>query len=212
MLLIKKMVQVLFVTGSLALYGCSSSEGEDPPADNTLSGVFTTPVVKGLKYSTDTQSGTTDASGTFKYKDGEIISFYIGDIFVGQTYAKNVVTPLDLEEIATPKSLNNTKASSISDNWAINLFNLLLALDANGDTDDGIEITTAVSDQASSITLQLDLPPSEFISNTETINFTVTVSVTLSQPAEVSSFISTNFSNSSDWGTMVWGTSNWNNQ
>lgn len=212
MTIIKKLVQVLCISGSLVLYGCSSAE--DPPADeSTLSGVFSTPVVKGLKYSTDTQSGTTNGIGTFKYKEGEIISFYIGDIYVGQANAKSILTPLDLSQVApTTKSLNSTKASNINDNWAINLFNLLLALDANGNTEDGIEITTDTTNQARSITLQLDLPPADFIADATTIEFSVTVSVTLNPPTEVTAFINTNFSNNSDWGTMVWGTSNWNNQ
>jgi len=213
MTIIKKMIQVLSITGSLVLYGCSSSE--DPPADDntTLSGVFSTPVVKGLKYSTSTQNGTTDATGSFKYKDGEVISFYIGDIYVGQANAKSILTPLDLSQTAPAiKSLNSTKASNINDNWAINLFNLLLALDANGNTDDGIEITTETTNQAQSITLQLNLPPTEFIADTTTLEFTITVNVTLSPPTEVTTFINTNFSNNSDWGTMVWGTSSWNNQ
>jgi len=215
MTIIKKLIQVISITGSLVLYGCSSSDEPAPPAeDNTiLSGVFSTPTVKGLTYSTTTQSGTTDATGSFKYKDGEVISFYIGDIYVGQANAKGILTPLDLSQTApATKSLHSTKASNISDNWAINLFNLLLALDVNGDTNDGIEITAETINNAKSVTLNLDLPPAEFINDTSTQTFTITISVTLKPPAEVSTFISTNFKDNSDWGTMVWGTSNWNNQ
>lgn len=210
MLILKKMIQMLLISGSLLFYGCSSSD--DPPADTTLSGTFTTPVVKGLKYSTSSQSGTTDASGTFKYKDGEIISFYIGDIFVGQTYAKNIITPLDLEQVATPKTAANTKSSNINDNWAVNLFNLLLALDSDGDANNGIVITAEIATQAGSVTLNLDLPPADFIADSATVSFTTTVSVTLSQPADVSIFIATNYSNNSNWGSMVWGTSSWSSQ
>lgn len=212
MRIIKKLIQVLSITGSLVLYGCSSSES--PPENNPEStGVITTPIVAGLRYATNTQDGVTDVTGTFKYLEGEVVKFYIGDVFVGESYARSVLTPLDLEQTASAtRTLNTQKASSINDNWAINLFNLLLALDANGNASDGIEITAETISQITTVALQLELPPADFIVNTATIEFIVAINVTLSDPAEVSAFINMNYGNNSDWGTMVWGTSNWNNQ
>jgi len=209
--LIKKMVQVLLITGSLALFGCSSSE--EPAGDQTLTGEFNSPTVKGLKYSTSSRSGTTDANGQFEYKDGEVVSFYIGEIFVGQAYGRNVLTPLDLADVAVSnKSATSQRALNISDNRAINLFNLLLSLDGNGDASDGIEITAETIAQTVSVSLQLDLPPADFIVDAATSSFAIAISVTLSEPAEISTFISQTYRNNSDWGTMVWGTSDWNNQ
>ncbi len=212
MRIIKKLIQVLSITGSLVLYGCSSSES--PAENNPVStGIFTTPIVTGLRYATNTQDGVTDAAGSFKYLEGEVVKFYIGDVFVGESYGRGVLTPLDLEQTASvTRSVNTQRSSRINDNWAINLFNLLLALDANGNASDGIEITTETISQITTVTLQLELPPAEFIENAATVELTVAINVTLSDPAEVSVFINTNFENNSDWGTMVWGTSNWNNQ
>ena len=209
--IIKKMVQVLLITGSLALFGCSSSE--EPGGDQTLTGEFNSPTVKGLKYSTVTRSGTTNANGQFEYKEGEIVSFYIGEIFVGQAYGRNVLTPLDLADVAVSnKSATNQRALNIGDNRAINLFNLLLSLDGNGDATDGIEITAETIANTVSVTLQLDLPPADFIADVATSSFTIAINVTLSAPSEISTFISQTYRNNSDWGTMVWGTSDWNNQ
>lgn len=211
MINLKKIIQLSFILGSSILYGCSSSE--EPTQETVSSGTFTTPKVKGLKYTTDTQSGFTDENGTYKYKDGEKINFYIGNTFVGTAYASNMLSPLDLSQsLPDNKSAPTTKVSNINDNWAINLFNLLLSLDSNGDTSDGIEITEAVHTLTSTLTLQLDLPPDDFIADSATVNFTVAVSISLNPPADVSTFVSMNYSNNSDWGTMVWGTSSWSAQ
>lgn len=208
---IKKMVQALLIIGSLALVGCSSSE--EPGEDQTLTGEFNSPTVKGLNYSTTSRSGITNANGEFEYKEGEIVSFYIGEIFVGQAYGRNVLTPLDLTDVAVrTRSALNQRALNISDNRAINLFNLLLSLDSNGDVNDGIEITAEIIQNTVTVTLQLDLPPAEFIADAATSSFTVAVNVTLSEPTEISTFISQTYRNNSDWGTMVWGTSDWNSQ
>jgi len=46
-------------------------------------GVFLDSAVEGLTYLTNTLSGSTDSNGTFEYRSNELISFYIGDIFIG---------------------------------------------------------------------------------------------------------------------------------
>ena len=218
MIIFKNFMQLLLVSSSLLLFGCSS--GSDTAITDTTEttetvsfGLFNAPVVKGLQYTTDTQSGVSDSNGQFSYESGEIIRFYIGSIFVGETYAKEVITPLDLSPDATAsKASNQQKPSNINDNWAINLFNLLISLDSNGDLSDGVEISQEIIDQAASVSLQLELAPSEFITASATVAFTDKVNTSLKQPAEVSQLIVQNYSNTSSWGSMVWGTSNWNNQ
>ena len=65
--------------------------------ESVLSGVFTDSAVEGLTYTTNTQSGVTDASGTFQYQAGESIAFSIGSFQLGESAtAAAEMTPLDL--------------------------------------------------------------------------------------------------------------------
>ena len=83
------------------LAGCSSSSddgGTTGGGDVTQSGVFIDSVVEGLDYNCSTSglSGTTDAEGKYNYKVDDTCTFSVGDIVLGTTAAKGVVTPLDL--------------------------------------------------------------------------------------------------------------------
>ena len=79
---------------------------------------------------TATQSGITNAQGNFSFKAGEVVSFYVGDILIGQAIAKSTMTPLDLVP----------NASSQTDPQVTNILRFLQSLDSNNDPSDGITI------------------------------------------------------------------------
>ena len=128
----------------LFIFGCSGgssgSDGallpEEVPSLN--SGVLSIDSpVKGLTYSTDTLSGTTDAQGTFQYNDGEYIIFSIGSVIIGQGKAKEIMTPIDLVNGATDE-----KNATVT-----NICRFLLSLDSDGNIDNGITITSIIADE-----------------------------------------------------------------
>jgi predicted enzyme related to lactoylglutathione lyase/catechol 2,3-dioxygenase-like lactoylglutathione lyase family enzyme len=117
---------------TLIMAGCGSKEDSTVPA--LKSGVFIDSSVAGLSYSTTTQSGLTNAEGTFQYREGETVTFSAGEIVLGSTVGKAVVTPIDL--VAGIRSAANSKV--------VNISRFLQLIDVNGNHTDGIEITPGI--------------------------------------------------------------------
>lgn len=105
-----------------------------------LTGVFLDAAVSNLSYSTATLSGTTNASGEFQYRAGEMITFSIGNIVFPAVPVGSVITPFDL-----------AGSTSLTDNKVINILRLLQSLDADGNATNGIEIPAAAITSASQL-------------------------------------------------------------
>ena len=133
---IRRLPLGLLLAASLAIgSGC---DGNDlpifgPGEKEVYSGQFLDSAVANLDYKTPTREGTTDTSGRFSYQNGESVNFSIGRVVLGETRGQAVVTPVNLIEegsTATPGVRNITR--------------FLLALDQDGDPDNGINISEAV--------------------------------------------------------------------
>ncbi len=126
----------------------------DPsPGPNTktvLSGRFIDSAVEGLRFETPTQSGLTDANGTFKYINGEVVSFFIGDIMLGTSTAITRITPMNL----VPGDSNNPQV--------VNILRFVQSLDADNNPDNGIRITDTVSTRALGQALDFSLSTADF--------------------------------------------------
>ena len=128
-----------------------------PPASNTTptqaadlrTGRFVDSAVAGLSYATATQSGVTAADGSFSYRDGEAVTFSIGDIVLPATPGADVVTPLSV-----------FSTTNIADTRVMNLARLLQTLDTDGDPVNGITLADAAS--ASATGLALDFAAADF--------------------------------------------------
>ena len=125
------------------LAACSGGGGaaQGPGVETGLkTGIFADSPVDGLEYKVFSPSGdilrtgVTAVGGTFLYKDGEIISFYLGDITVGETFANTQITPVDL----VPGAFNETNVK------VANIARLLQSLDQDGQPENGITITEQV--------------------------------------------------------------------
>ncbi len=108
-------------------------------------GKFIDSPVVGLDYETDTLTGRTNIGGEFRYEEGESITFSIGDIKLGPTVARNIVTPLNIA------GTNNT-----NDIEVVNILRLLQTLDDDNDPSNGIEITQAIHLAAKNISLNFN--------------------------------------------------------
>ena len=88
-------MSLMLLAAAILLTACGGGGGSDgdTPAVNT--GIFIDAPVQGLNYHTAAYSGTTDSGGSFNYQAGEQITFAIGNVVLGSTVAKSIITPLD---------------------------------------------------------------------------------------------------------------------
>ena len=118
--------------------GGGGSDGDSAGAAGKT-GRLVDSAVSGVSYSTASFSGSTNADGEYLYKEGETVTFRIGDIVFPAVTAKGVLTPLDL-----------AGSTDINDPVVINIARLLQTLDEDGNPDNGIVIpelaTTAALD------------------------------------------------------------------
>jgi hypothetical protein len=111
-----------------------------PPAGTAVTGVFRGETVMGLGYVSGTHSGLTDTSGAFTYEVGQGISFTVGAIGIGALpVAKELVTPVDLVAKGTGASTH-----------VLNVVRFLMMLDQDGNANNGIQISAAVTTAAAS--------------------------------------------------------------
>ncbi len=120
-----------------------------PPAANvqTLTGQFLDSAVAGMAYTTETQSGATDANGNFSYVPGENITFSIGDIDLPTVPASALMTPLSV-----------FSTDQITDVRVMNLARLLQTLDADANPDNGILLTDSAQASAGGLSVDFASP------------------------------------------------------
>lgn len=112
------------IGSTIALVGCGG--GSDSSSALVQTGVFADAVVQGLGYKTATQSGFTDAQGSFSYQQGETVTFSLGNLTLGSGVAKSFMTPYTISD-------DNTTATNIA--------LLLQNFDANRSDTQHLEIT-----------------------------------------------------------------------
>ncbi len=131
------------------LSACGGSSGG---GSSELQGVFLDSAVEGIRYTTNSKSGTTDANGTFTYLAGETVNFYIGDILLGSAAAKATMTPVDLVSGATDET--NPQVT--------NIVRFLLTLDSDSNFSNGIQIDSSVISAAVSQSIDFSLSTTAF--------------------------------------------------
>ena len=86
-----KLAALTISTALLSACGGGGGGGESSSSTDNSSvrtGSFIDSAVEGLRYSTPTRSGLTNALGEFKYLDGEQVTFQIGGTVLGITDAQ----------------------------------------------------------------------------------------------------------------------------
>lgn len=131
---------------------CMNSCGGGGASGNTLTGQFTDSPVENLRYSTPTFSGRTNSNGEFHYIAGESVSFFVGDIALGSTTGKAMITPFDLAGMSIPttksqiwamqRKLRRSKLYPM--HKVINISAFLQTIDNDGDPSNGISIPEEV--------------------------------------------------------------------
>lgn len=124
---------------TVGLIGCGGGGGGGGGAENggptVQTGKFVDSPVGGLSYRTATRSGQTEADGSFRYLDGEIVTFGFGNLEIGSATGQEFVTPLDL--VNTP---------FVDDDRVVNMARLLQSLDVDFNPANGIELLESVNE------------------------------------------------------------------
>jgi len=142
--------------------GCSSSSDSSLDKESDLyKGSFIDSPVKGIEYKTQTQTGITDSQGIFYYFQGETISFYAGDIKLGETTAKSVISPVDLVKDAVDETHPHV----------INIARLMQSLDYDSNPENGIDIKSQINNMARWYLISFEQSIEDFENDAEVIAF-----------------------------------------
>lgn len=123
---------LFFLTAAFLFTGCGAGADVSPPP--ILTGSFKNSSVSGLSYRTVSLSGVTTSDGAFQYRAGETITFTAGEILIGSTTGKSIITPVDLARGA--KSSANLKS--------VNISRFLQTMDIDFNSANGIELTSEI--------------------------------------------------------------------
>ena len=148
---------VAFSTMGAVSCGGSSDSVSGPIV---LTGVFVDSPVEGLSYRSSSRSGVTNSSGEFTYIEGEVVTFYIGDIVLGAALGEAEVTPLEL-----------AGTDDVNDNAVVNMLRFLQTIDEDGILDNGIKILASTEVLATGATIDFDQSVSDFELDSRVINF-----------------------------------------
>ena len=155
----KKLTPLFPILLCVGLSGCNSDGSSEV---KTLSGKIVDVQVEGLSYQTPSFSEKTSADGSFTYKTGETVSFFVGDIAVGETKGKAEVSLFDLAGINKPSTVTLDARSKLQDDSTIHEFdtlsNLVVFLDAvdeDGNYSNGITIPDQLNELALGKTIEI---------------------------------------------------------
>ena len=134
----------LIILSLFLILGCSKDDDivdDNQKVDPTaVTGIFIDSEVEGLNYTTETQSGTTNAAGEFNYIEGEVVTFSVGNIEIGSAEASEVMTPV---------TIASAPDASVATQEVMNIAAFLQTLDSDNDPSNGISIEPAVVDAIS---------------------------------------------------------------
>lgn len=148
------MLAVSITALAMGISGCFDGSSSSS-SSSTRTGTFIDSAVAGLDYQGDrTDRALTDEQGQFRYRPDETIQFSIGNLDLGSATGADVLTPLNITSGAT----------SASDQQVLNKLILLQTLDADGDTNNGIQITDEIRDKVSqrAADIDFDQPAADF--------------------------------------------------
>ncbi|TNC79748.1 MAG: hypothetical protein C9356_17395 [Oleiphilus sp.] len=149
--------------------GAGGSDKNDGPTVRT--GNFVDSPVAGVRYKTPSRSGLTGPNGEFKYLDGELVTFSIGNTTLGVAEGQETVTPFTLFGIAPLAKEAKISAALAQDSVssferALNVAMLLQNLDVDGNPDNGIDLGDAHT-QLANDTINLLVKSRDFLDQIE---------------------------------------------
>ena len=139
--------------------------GVDP---HNLQGAFIDSPVQGLYYETETHFGITNMDGHFYYKIGEEVSFMMGDIELGRSYGKVIITPVDI--VADAKDESHPTVT--------NMLRFLQSMDEDNMPENGINLPGYMMEELEGRSINFDMTQDQFEHDTDVRMFIDTMSRT----------------------------------
>lgn len=142
--------------GLLALGGGGGSSSTTPAPQQdpeTQTGFFIDSAVSGISYYVNgVYAGKTGVDGSFNYFEGDVVSFKVQNIQIGQINTNNI--PSDLKVF--PQDLVGVSRDEVSDETVVKIIQVLQTLDSNGNPYDGIQITTDTETKLENTTVNIE--------------------------------------------------------
>ncbi|MBD3755844.1 MAG: choice-of-anchor K domain-containing protein, partial [Gammaproteobacteria bacterium] len=119
--------------------------------ENTVTAQLVDGIVEGLAYVTSSGvSGLTDEAGAFSYREGDSVTFMVGNVVIGTASAEDLSAgQVFLQDLA------DVSRSDLNDEYVENMAVFLQSLDADGNADNGITITPEVLAKFEGVSLDL---------------------------------------------------------
>ncbi len=133
--------------GSAINVAAPAAGNADNNSSQILTGRLVDSAVSGMSYETATQSGVTDSDGAFSYMANETVTFSLGGIELPGVEGADVITPLSI-----------FSTDDILDNRVANLARLLQSLDADGNAENGIDLSDAAAASATGLSVDFASP------------------------------------------------------
>nr|WP_284047078.1 VCBS domain-containing protein [Halomonas llamarensis] len=132
---------------TISVTATESSNG----AENTITAQLVDGIVEGAMYSTSSGlTGTTDENGAFEYREGDSITFMVGDVVIGTATNEDLADgKVFLQEFA------NVSLSDLNDEYVENMAVFLQSLDSDGNANTGITITPEMHAKFAGVSLDL---------------------------------------------------------
>ncbi len=138
---------------AVSLAGCG---GSNSGTGEIKTGIFVDSPVEGLTYVSGKTTGKTDAAGTYKYEDGQAVTFKVGDISLATIYPKALVTPVDL----VTGAVDETNAT------VTNIAIFLQTIDYDSDPTNGIQISAQADAAAKGKVMSFTVPTATYTTDT----------------------------------------------
>jgi hypothetical protein len=133
-----------------------SSCGGGGDAPISITGVFWDSPVNGLKYGANPSGLYGTTGGKFICKEGDTIGFYVGDVALGQTLCKEIVTPIDL----VPGAIDETDPTE--NPIVTNIARFLQSLDNDLNPYNGIFISIDTTEEVTGRPIDITNPELDF--------------------------------------------------
>ncbi len=159
----RSLVAGLWLGSGLLVASCGGGGGGDNGSGTGTTtatvqqGVFIDSAVAGLIYRTASRSGETEGNGAFRYLTGEQVSFFIGDLKLGQAQGQSLISPLTL--VPDADDINNSTVTNIS--------RLLQSLDADGNLANGILLPSVAHSVSNGRSIDFSQQPDAFSNDPE---------------------------------------------
>lgn len=149
----KKSIILVPVFSAILLLGACG--GDNNGTGEIKTGLFVDSPVEGLTYLSGKTTGKTDAAGTYKYEDGQAVTFKVGDISLATIYPKSLVTPVDLV----------TGAVDETNSTVTNIAIFLQTIDDDNNPANGIKISDGTDAAAKGKVMSFVLPTATYIAD-----------------------------------------------